>query len=562
MLNLLHCAISLLALPSLPPAAPDNGYDLLLLDMPHRAVMGEPLRFAVRGRPGNPYVVFGDAGNNVSRFGRLDINLSLSPMLFIAGIGVLPAHGSAPHALPIPNVPSADGSALYFQAFATDDGVLDGFAASDGKQVTFHKEQNQPLISLLTVNRIPRDQNGAERNEGTIRVPPSGFTVDLFFDTRGRGPIDPSSLTVVADQPLAGGTIPPNTDLAPFFTISGDHASGLVDSSWLFPAGSFITLTADVKNVAAAAAPQETYTVRCYTNVPSTRPFATTQIWWVDFEAHDLDRTGLPDYREDLLLFGLGNDAADRLGPSARVDIWTRETTQSKLRQYFGVGNPDGINIDFSIVRPGGTHSRICVGGRNPIPASQLPPGAQETTGAAFLDPLNQSKSIVDCFGSVGVHPRSVYHLFKGVPAFVLVFGPLQTAPVGSDPDDVVVTDPAFDPASGSARQRARYVTIRNGVDALANAVSFVLVQETCHSMGLVNGAGLNGGLMGSYQLGHSTAAHHDDGQGNFLSGNNSTPAPAQPANLALIWDHFQSGRAHFTPLNWAYLQERIINRL
>jgi hypothetical protein len=184
-----------------------------------------------------------------------------------------------------------------------------------------------------------------------------------------------------------------------------------------------------------------------------------------------------------------------------------------------------------------------------------------ETTGAAFLNPRNQLKSILDCFGQVGVHPRSIYHLFKDVPAFAVVFGPLQATPVGNHPEDPTVTAPGFDPTQGTPAQQARYRQIEAGVGALAAAVAFVLTQETCHSMGLVPTGNLRGGLLGSLTWGHSTFGHFDDGLGNFLSGNNSTPAPAQLSNKSLIWDHFQSGRAHFTPLNWAYLRERVINK-
>ena len=80
--------------------------------------------------------------------------------------------------------------------------------------------------------------------------------------------------------------------------------------------------------------------------------------------------------------------------------------------------------------------------------------------------------------------------------------------------------------------------------------------------MGLVGSGRLPGALLGGEFYGHSTNAHTEDGQGNFMSGNNSTPAPgAMGPNLAAIWSHFQSGRAHFMPLNWAYLRETIINR-
>ena len=72
-----------LALLGSPPASPpDEGYDLLLLDVPHRAVMGDLLKFSVRGRPGNPYLVLIDVGRTaqpeeeVGFVDLLDSNLS------------------------------------------------------------------------------------------------------------------------------------------------------------------------------------------------------------------------------------------------------------------------------------------------------------------------------------------------------------------------------------------------------------------------------------------------------------------------------------------------------
>ena len=141
----------------------------------------------------------------------------------------------------------------------------------------------------------------------------------------------------------------------------------------------------------------------------------------------------------------------------------------------------------------------------------------------------------------VGVHPRSIFNLFQNVPAFQSTFGPLQATQVGTHPEDPTVTAPGFDPSQGTAAQQARHAEIQAGVTAFANEVAFVLVQETCHSMGLVGTGNLNGGFMGSFFWGHSTFGHFDAGQGNFLSGNNSTPAPATITSISsiefgLIW--------------------------
>ena len=550
----------------LVPAPPDEGYDLVVLDMPHRVVLGDTMKFAVRGRPGVPYSIFADVTRTrVLLNGTVFYHLGANPLLLIGGALTMPANGSAQHALPVPSIPALNGLTLFAQAFALDAGVIKGIASSDAKTVTLHREQNQPLIRLLTVNRIERDFNGSEKGEGMLTVPHVGFTVDVFFDDRGKAAIDPKSLEVTADIDLANGALKSGTNLAQFFTFKGSMASGLVTNAWAFPSNQtkVATLTVKIKNTAGTPAPVETYRFES-TPLPSPgqRPFGTKHIWFLDFVAHDLDNSGVPDYREDLLLYGLGKDPRSSGGPSFEVSQWTQREIQKILRENYGVGQPGGVNLDFVLKKPAATHARICIGGRNRFSNSRLPPGANGTTGAAFLNPNNRNKSIVDCFGLVGVHTWSIYNIFKGVTAFQRVFGPLQRNPVGNDVDDLVVTRPGFDPKLGTVRQQQRYKEILLGVMSFARATSFVLTQETSHSMGLVRSGNLGpGSFMGAHNWGHSTFGHFDDGLGNFLSGNNSTPAPAQPANLAMIWDHFQSGRGHFTALAWGYLTETVIDR-
>jgi hypothetical protein len=557
-MTLLACAALLAAA---APVLPDEGYDFCVLDLPHRAVLGSALKFTVRARPTVPYVVYGDVGRRLTILRRVWVHLDLGPALFLAAGGRMPGSGGVQHQLAIPNDPALHDVTLHFQAFVSDASILDGLGASDGKQVTFHREEQQPLISLLTVNKIPRDLNGAEINEGVLYVPPTGFTIDVFFDERGRGAIDPASLVVAADQALGGGAIPPNTNLAPRFSFAGSSASAIVDSSWAFPLGN-VTLRAEVKNLGGARSPVESYTVNAAQFQVWSQPFQTKQIWLVDFDAHDAGRNLIPDFREDLLLYGLGSSATETAGPSFEVQRWCRAESVRLLRQHYGLGGPDPVNVDFVTSPPTGVHAKICVGGRNPYPVNMLPPGARETTGAAYANRNNRIKDYVICHGVLGVHPGSIFHLWKDVPAFQAVFGPLQQNPVGNDADDAIVTAPGFDPARATTRQRLRFYEIVAGVRAYASATSFILVQETGHAMGMTASGRLNtGGLLGGYTNGHSTDWHHDDGQGSFMSGNNSTPAPAELPNLSLIWDHMQSGRGHFSALEWAYLRERMINQ-
>lgn len=555
---LLVPAVALLAATPLP----DEGNDFLVLDLPHKVVLGDPVKIAVRGRPGNPYVVLADVGRRLNPWNGVFIHLDLGPALTILGSGTFPGNGSAFLQLPTPRAPILENLTLYFQAFADDGSVLRRLASSDGKSCTLLRDDNQPLISLLTVDRIPRDQNGQEIGEGTPWVPTHGFTIDLTFATRGRGALDKNTLVVTCDKALALGAIPPGTNLAQYFTFAnGDtSASATVAQSWAFPANTTAVLTASIKNVNGIPSPAETLTLRADILRPSTQPFLTKQIWYLDFDRHDMDRDTIPDFRQDLVLFGLGSNARETAGPSFEVNMAARKEIQAQLRANYGIGSADPVNLDIVLTQPTGTYAMICVGGRNSYPTNQLPPGATETTGSAYVNPNNTIKNFVVCDNNLGVHPRSIFYLFRAVPAFVATFGSLQQNPVGNDPEDVVVTQPGFDPLLGTPRQRLRYTEIQNGVKAFARAVAFVLTQETGHAMGLVApGSYAQRGLLGGNYYGHSTDWHSDDGQGDFMSGNNSTPAPSQPANLAMIWDHFQSGRGHFSAVAWAYLRERLI---
>lgn len=544
---------------SAPPVF-DEGFDLLVLETSGRVVLGDPLRLEVRGRPGNPYLILVDAVRQTTRVkGSVWLQLQLGPAAFLAAWGVQSAGGRAVHTLRTPAVAALDGVTIYAQALGADESSPGGLTASDSKAVVLERERGQPLITLLTLNRIPADANGSEPREGSLFVPPTGASVDIFFADRGKGSIDPKSLVLTADVALAGGSIKPGTNLASFLNVTGSLASGFVTKAWEFP-NSYITLKAKVKNANGVESAEQSFRFLATPFPNGIRPFGSKQLWYLDFLRHDGDQSGVPDYREDLVLFGLSSDPKQASGSSFNVFEWTKKQVQDRLRKNYGIGGADAANIDFLLKRPSGTHATICVGGRNPYPRSQLPPGAQETTGAAYLNPRNRIKTYVICGGVLGVHPRSIYYLFKDVPAFRTVFGPLIKTPVGKDQDDSVVTAPGFDPGKGTPRQKQRWQAIDAGVKAFANATAFILTQETAHAMGLVAAGRLPGGLLGSPAYGHSTSAHFDDGLGNYMSGNNSTPAPAKPPNLALVWDHFQSGRGHWTPLNWAYLRERVVN--
>jgi hypothetical protein len=166
-----------------------------VLEVAPKVVLGDPIKIAVRGRPGNPYLVAADVGRKQAVFSGAVIHLDMGPFLTIFGSGTLAPNGAAVFEVPTPRAPVLENLTLFFQALADDAAVPRRVAASDGKSCTLLRDDGQPLITLLTVNKIPRDLNGAEIGEGGLFVPTSGFTIDLSFATRGQR-ADRSALAV------------------------------------------------------------------------------------------------------------------------------------------------------------------------------------------------------------------------------------------------------------------------------------------------------------------------------------------------------------------------------
>lgn len=569
-----------------PPARAAQGsaspcgvhYAVLYLDAP--VPSGGFLTGTLHGKPMQPYIVlfgtdFGATplpGFPPAKFSCVDLTKTFWPM----DVGTIPASGTVPYSIFVPDNPIFYGTTYHFQGFINDYTAPSGLAITNEVTRTFLGPSTAPSMDLVTANAIPEDQSGANPNEGTLLVPPTGFTIDLFFsDPFGAG-IDPASLLVTADQALGGGAIPAGTNLAPFFTVTpaAGTATALVDPSWTFPAAT-VTVTAQIASPAGTPSNTASFTFQSGPWPPKKMPFATTQDWWIAFDK-DSDQDGVPDFNDDLTLFGLAGGGNILLGPSWNVAQEVIRRIRFWTEVYYAIRNPDGTpaagapNLRFWTEKPTTSpFSKICVGGRNSF-STGLPPGATETTGAAFFDPNNQNKTEVLCSSQLGVHTRSIFNIFQIGPTFQATFGPLQATPVGTHPMDVLVTDPAFEPSGPGPfppGALARWAVIDAGMEALARATAFIVAQETGHSIGLVSSGKLPKSLLGGGMFGHSTGGHFDDGLGNIMSGNNSTPSPGNPSfpfaieNTDMIWNRLTSGGGHFTPLNLAYLRQRIIEK-
>ncbi len=401
-----------------------------------------------------------------------------------------------------------------------------------------------PPVVLLTLNDIPDDMNDL------LVVPPEGFQITLLLDSAGGSAIDTSSLSLVSDQ--AVGAYEAGTELGPRFRVDPTRAM------WEIPAGSDLACTTHNLQASiadAAGNPAQLsygFAVRDFAYGP---PLGNLQTIFLDF---DQDRSLGPeiDFLEDLRGFGLSS-SADLAIEGLMRDRLVAEIL-ARVHPYYG-RQPDGsastdaANVVFVDAPPGGTHSRLCVGGESYLGASFL--------GAATMDVNNLDESQDECGGSAifGVFPQALDDLWGSEAEFQATFDPLMTSrggtPVGENPLDASVTASGFDPASATAEELARWEAIENAVDGFAQTIASVVAHESGHLLGLVAHGPAPAGLYGG-----TTGGKTD---------HNVTPSGAHPTESFLMNAGFtfsfeeMTGRNGsplpvFRTLNWAYLRDRI----
>lgn len=402
-----------------------------------------------------------------------------------------------------------------------------------------------PPALLVTLNDVPDDQNDL------LVAPPERFQVTLHFDASGGSLLDPASLRVTAARDL--GPYAAGSDLTPLFGVTPARAV------WEVPAGSDLARTTHAIDVEVAdragnlATAGYAWAVRDFAAGP---PLGAIQTVFLDF---DQDRSGAPevDFLEDLRHFGLSTAATPSLEAAMR-DRLVGEIAARAHGYYGRLGDgspgPDAANVVFTPVDPGGPRSRLCVGGTSSLGASYL--------GASTLDPNNAVKSSDECAasGAFGVFPRAISTLWSSNPEYRRVFDPLDASrggtPVGADPVDPVVLDPAFDPDAASAEELARFEVVEDAVDAFAQAVATAVAHETGHLVGLTPPGPTPGGLFGGTSgadVDHNVTSAGTAPAANFLMNAGNTFRFEE-----------MTGRAGFPlpvfrPLSWAYLRDRLV---
>ncbi len=399
---------------------------------------------------------------------------------------------------------------------------------------------------FVTLNDIPDDMNDL------LVAPPGGFQITLAIDSAGGSAIDPSSLTVSSSQPM--GALPAGAPLAPLFSVTPQRAV------WDVPPGTGLartthTLSVSVRDHAGNQANAAYgYAVRDFASAP---PLANEQKIYLDF-TRNRSLTPAIDFLEDLRAFGLSSASAPDLEATVRALVVAE--ILARVHPFYG-RNPDGspgpdaANVRFFDLAPAFPYSRLCVGGQSSSGPLYL--------GATSIDPGNSIEAEDQCIypGPLyGVFPQAIDDLWGWTAGFQALFNPLKPGlgiPVGSDPLDAVVLDPAFDPATASAAELARLSLIQAATSSFAQIVATAIAHETAHMLGLVAGGPTPGGLFGGP---NGTAAQD----------HNLTPLGATPGENYLM----NAGGSFsfeeitgtggiplpvFRPLNWAYLRDRIV---
>ncbi len=286
-------------------------------------------------------------------------------------------------------------------------------------------------------------------------------------------------------------------------------------------------------------------------------PIGVGQKIWLDFES-DRDAVPGPDFPVDLEHFGLGSPTAPALSAEARERAIA--AVLDRLAELYheadgnGIGAPDPVQVDFFADDPGpGDVTRICVGGEDP--------SGGWTIGNILIDRNNAKRTSTEC-GTIppsGVFPRELLW-FAGQSAFQQAFDALRPAvggtPVGGDPLDAVVLDPAFDPASASPEELARLEQIEAAIAAFGDALGTIVGHEAAHALGLVPGGPPGGGLYGGTS---GAATSHDvtpsgaSPSANFLLNAGNTFTFARLAGLE------GQALAVLRPLDFAYLRDRVV---
>ncbi len=340
-----------------------------------------------------------------------------------------------------------------------------------------------PEITSITFSSIPQTLNGRGSAGGYLLVPSGGFKLEISWRDRDSGSVDQGSLKVgtTSNTFTSSGTCPPGTDIVPFLERSDQGSTGarLTPKGGTRLAEGDLILWATVRDAEGNLSPRGAIRIVCADMEDDLRPFETTanssQVWFIDTsrdrQAITISGTntitvsventpnGIPDFREDLLAFGLrsGNpkftDLGNGTGPNEFLEEKVKESMVSRLRELFS-----GVNITFTFDSPGTFPSAFQVP-YNSFPFSRIAVGGASEVGALGLGIMDERNSNQDddCAWP-GTHSSLSYSL--GVFPTELMEFLVNTAPTTLFRTTYDPLIPAPDSTSGPPP--ARSISIRN----------------------------------------------------------------------------------------------------
>ena len=392
-----------------------------------------------------------------------------------------------------------------------------------------YEDKCAPELDQLTLSDIPGPLNGFGPAKGSLLTPCTSFDITLDYHDVGGSGVDVDRIEIWNSRAVAfnNATIPAGADLAPYLTeVSAEKlgACYTVPMSMLFPTGDNV-LFGNIRD--RLGNPSETRSIP-FEVTPATsqlRPFETnvnpSQVWNLLYTRDlynltacggnkitvtaDLTSNGIPDFEEDLLLFGLGcTDPGVIPGTAQTGNAFIRDQVIDRIEWELRERLFKGVNIVFTHddygSLPGNVpqvpynqwgHSQIAIGGVSDLGA----------LGCAFIDRNNASQDNDTLYnGSVPYNPGTHLGVFPGgifmyevntwqQSFFRLTFDPFipgRGTPVGEGMDDTDIlmelagVGPAVSGAAASRRDE-----IRAAVERLARSIAVVAAHEMGHSLGL-----------------------------------------------------------------------------
>jgi len=436
--------------------------------------------------------------------------------------------------------------------------------AQPSVQFTVNKipEQLNGSLPFTSDNFTPKDPGDDMDESFQLLLPRHGFTVDLTMLDTGSGSVDQGSLSLTADVPLAGGTVPAGTELADRLQLINDGANDRVSRArWTvgaddaFPDGvATLTLAATDSDGNTI---QRSLAFQVVEMTPERDPFGRNMVWLFRLDtdfftttatisgAGNVDMTstqqanGEPDFIEELTL--IGAQGSDAVANAIYLD-WVMNALIAETYRYFHMA-PDGAplaNIAFTIVAGNATGA--------PDPASFSPTGTFSMmrfggtfngfVGFSDYSARNLERSD-DSTAGRGVASVSILGQILAAPVLTEPYDPIKPGigtPVGEHDWDALVLASDYDPndPGNPAEAQDRYADLVSVARFIALPLAAVAAHEMGHAMGLMPNGAPPEGFFGNRGDASFIGAEHTNSHHADLPGLNLMQAGGDPFSLVV----------------------------